>query len=265
MAAIGAGFAIWATAAVAEPQAAPATLTLDRVFASPDLAGDQPQALRLSPDGTLLTSVRPREDERNRFDLWAMDTRTGTSRMLVDSKKIGSGAELSEAEKMQRERDRSKTGKTGILDYDWAPDGQSILVPIDGELFVAALEGKVRKLNGTKGALNPVISARGGHVSFVRDQNLWVGAGDNAVRAITVGGAGPFRRSGVRRAGRDVTPHRLLVVARRPTDRSGAFRRGAGPDLYPCVDRRDGNEHLSAALSRRRHAQRAGRSLHHEA
>lgn len=190
MAAIGAGLAIWSATAMAEPSPAPAKLTLQRVFASPDLAGDQPQALRLSPDGTLLTSVRPREDERNRFDLWAMDTRTGTWRMLVDSKKIGSGAELSEAEKMQRERDRSKTGKTGILDYDWSPDGKSILVPIDGELFVASLDGSVRKLEGTKGALNPVISPRGGHVSFVRDQNLWVGTANGPAQAITRDGGG---------------------------------------------------------------------------
>ncbi len=191
MAAIGVGVAALAVSAVAEPAATPAAkLTLERVFASPDLGGAQPQALRLSPDGTLLTSVRPREDERNRFDLWAMDTRTGVSRMLVDSKRIGSGAELSEAEKMQRERDRSKTGKTGILDYDWAPDGKSILVPIDGELFVATLDGNVRKLEGTKGALNPVISPKGGHVSFVRDQNLWVGAADGNATAITKEGGG---------------------------------------------------------------------------
>ncbi|MFN3520560.1 MAG: DPP IV N-terminal domain-containing protein, partial [Sphingomonas sp.] len=165
-------------------------LTLERVFASPDLGGGQPQALRLSPDGTLLTSVRPREDERNRFDLWAMDTRTGQWRMLVDSKRIGSGAELSEAEKMQRERDRSKTGKTGILDYGWAPDGKSILVPVDGELFVATLDGNVRKLDGSKGALNPVVSPRGGFVSFVRDQNLWVGDANGVARAITTEGGG---------------------------------------------------------------------------
>lgn len=204
MAAIGAGLTIWAGAAMAASEAGPdapaAGLTLERVFASPDLGGDQPQALRLSPDGTLLTSVRPRADERNRFDLWAMDTRTGQSRMLVDSRQVGSGAALSEAEKMQRERDRSKTGKTGILDYAWAPDGKSILVPVDGELFVATLDGKVQRLDGTKGALNPVVSPRGGYVSFVRDQNLWVRpAGDGAnndgrsgagARALTSEGGG---------------------------------------------------------------------------
>ncbi|WP_066708869.1 DPP IV N-terminal domain-containing protein [Sphingomonas adhaesiva] len=172
--------------------AARTPLSLERVFASPDLAGTQPQSLKLSPDGTLLTSVRNRPDERQRFDLWALDTRTGTERMLVDSRKAGSGAELSEAAKMQRERDRSLTGKTGILQYDWSPDGRTILVPIDGELYLAALDGSVAKLPGTNGALNPTVSPKGHHIGFVSGQNLFVqplGTG-GAARQLTQGGGG---------------------------------------------------------------------------
>ena len=169
---------IGATAVAADTPAqrssGPEALTLARVFGSPDLAGTQPQSLRLSPDGTLLTSVRPRADERQRYDLWATDTRTGVERMLVDSKKVGSGAELSEAEKMQRERDRSLTGKTGVVSYQWAPDSRSLLVPLDGELYLATLDGKARRLPGTRDALNPAVSPRGGSISFVRNQNLWV-------------------------------------------------------------------------------------------
>ncbi|WP_294318401.1 DPP IV N-terminal domain-containing protein [uncultured Sphingomonas sp.] len=148
-------------------------LTLERVFASPDLNGSQPQSLKLSPDGKHVTLLRNRADERERFDLWAMDTTSREWRMLVDSKKVGTGAALSEAEKMQRERDRSLTGKRGILAYDWAPDGKSILVPLDGDLYLASIEGEVRRLtNSDSGELNPVVSPDGNYVSFVRDQNL---------------------------------------------------------------------------------------------
>jgi dipeptidyl-peptidase-4 len=178
-------------AAMAAEPVAPAVLTLKRLFASPDLSGPQPRALRLSPDGSLLTSLRARADEKDRFDLWALDTTTGTERMLVDSKKIGSGAELSEAEKMQRERARIG-GSRGIVAYDWAPDGKSILVPLDGDLFLATLDGKVSRLTDTKdGELNPVISPAGGFVSFVRDQNLYVQpiTGGTA-RQLTTTGAG---------------------------------------------------------------------------
>ncbi len=178
------------TAMAAEPATA-TPLTLKRVFASPDLSGPQPRALRLSPDGTLLTSLRARADEKDRLDLWALDTKTGQERMLVDSKKIGSGAELSEAEKMQRERARIG-GSRGIVAYDWAPDSKSILVPLDGDLFLATLDGKVSRLTDTKdGELNPVISPAGGFVSFVRNQNLFVQPiSGGTARALTTTGAG---------------------------------------------------------------------------
>ncbi|GAA0301477.1 S9 family peptidase [Sphingomonas oligophenolica] len=184
-------------AMAAEPATAPAAaadtasrpLTLKRLFASPDLAGAQPRALKLSPDGTLLTSLRPRPDEKDRLDLWALDTKTGKERMLVDSKKVGSGAELSEAEKMQRERARVG-GSKGIIAYDWAPDGKSILVPLDGDLYLATLDGRVTRLTTMPGGeLNPVISPAGGFVSFVRDQNLFVQplAGGTAKQLTTTG------------------------------------------------------------------------------
>jgi len=194
---LGLALASVGSAAMAADQAPAATaaqdgaLTLARVFGNPDLSGSQPRALRLSPDGTLLTFLRPRADEKERLDLWARDTRTGAERMLVDSKKVGSGAELSEAEKMQRERARIG-GSKGIVAYDWAPDGKTILVPLDGDLYLAALDGTMRRLTNTPGGeLNPVVSPGGGYVSFVRDQNLFAQPlSGGPARAITTEGAG---------------------------------------------------------------------------
>lgn len=166
-------------------------LTLERVFASPDLNGPQPRAAKLSPDGKFLTLLRNRADEKERFDLWAMDTRTGEWRMLVDSKKFGTGAEMSEAEKMQRERARI-AGTKGIVAYDWAPDSKSVLVPLDGELYRAGLDGNVAKLPAKAGSkLNAEISPAGGYVSYVQDQNLVVmGLANGNPRAITDDGEG---------------------------------------------------------------------------
>ncbi len=174
------------------PEADSGTLTLARVFANPDLSGAQPRALRLSPDGRLVTLLRARADEKERFDLWAIDTTTGAERMLVDSKTVGSGAELSEAEKMQRERSRIG-GSRGIVAYDWAPDGRSILVPLDGDLFMARLDGSTARLTDTPdGELNPVVSPRGTAISFVRDQNLFVQplTPGGVAKAITTDGGG---------------------------------------------------------------------------
>jgi dipeptidyl-peptidase 4 len=166
--------ALMAIAAPAMADETPAPkLTLERVFASPNLGGAAPRALKLSPDGSLLTSLRPRADDRERFDLWAVDTTTGDARMLIDSKKFGGGP-ISEAEKMQRERARIG-GTRGIVSYDWAPDGKSLLVPLDGDLFVAQLDGVTRQMTETPQAeLDATISPKGGFISFVRDQNLFV-------------------------------------------------------------------------------------------
>ena len=154
--------------------ATPRNLTLERSYSSPDLAGVQPRALKISPDGKLVTLLRNRPQDRDRYDLWAIDTGSGKEWMLVDSLKLGSGAELSEAEKMQRERARIG-GTRGIVAYDWAADGRHILVPIDGDLYLADTAGAVVRLTDTpEGELNAAVSPRGRYASFVRGGNVIV-------------------------------------------------------------------------------------------
>ncbi|MBA3863390.1 MAG: S9 family peptidase [Erythrobacter sp.] len=158
------------------------TLSFERVFASPGLDGPAPRQVKLSPDGRFLTLLRNRADDRDRYDLWGFDIQTREWRMLVDSQGLGSGRELSEDEKMQRERARVGSLK-GIISYQWASDGSGVLVPLDGDLFLARLDGTVTQLTDTEGTeLNPKLSSRGGFVSFVRDRRLWVGpVGSEAV------------------------------------------------------------------------------------
>ena len=150
-------------------------LDFERVFASPSLNGAVPRGVKLSPDGRWLTVLRNRADDRERYDLWGFDRTTGQWTMLVDSLKLGSGKELSEAEKMQRERQRIGDLK-GIVTYDWTADSKAILVPLDGDLFLAQLDGTVRQLTQSQeDELNPVLSPKGTYVSFVRDRRLWAG------------------------------------------------------------------------------------------
>ena len=183
--------ALLTSSALAAQGVTPQPLTLDRVFSSPSLNGPVPRSPKLSPDGTLATLLRNRADDRDRYDLWAVDTATGQSRMLVDSQKVGSGADVSEAEKMRRERARVG-GTKGIVDYDWAPDGKSILVPIDGDLYLAALDGTVRRLTQTPTSeVDAEVSSGGRYVSFVRDQDLYVvDTASGVERRLTSGGGG---------------------------------------------------------------------------
>lgn len=150
-------------------------LDFERVFASPSLNGAVPRGVKLSPDGRWLTVLRNRAEDRERYDLWGFDRTTGQWTMLVDSLKLGSGKELSEAEKMQRERQRIGDLK-GIVSYDWTADSKAILVPLDGDLFLASLDGTVRQLTQSQeDELNPALSPKGSYVSFVRDRWLWAG------------------------------------------------------------------------------------------
>jgi dipeptidyl-peptidase-4 len=154
--------------------AAAADLTLERVFASPSLSGPAPRAVKLSPDGKHATLLKARSDDKDRYDLWAIDVASGASRMLVDSTKLGSGAALSETERMNRERQRIASIK-GIASYDWAPDSQHLLVPIDGDLWLAGLDGSVRQLTKTAATETDArLSPKGRFASFVRDRNFFV-------------------------------------------------------------------------------------------
>ena len=168
-------------------EAAP-TLTFERVFASPGLDGPAPRQVKLSPDGRFLTLLRNRADDRDRYDLWGSDIETREWRMLVDSEALGTGRELSEDEKMQRERARVGSLK-GIIAYQWASDGAGVLVPLDGDLFLAKLDGTITRLTDTEGTeLNPKLSSKGAYVSFVRDRRLWVGPVGGEAQPITPAG-----------------------------------------------------------------------------
>lgn len=150
-------------------------LTFERVFASPSVNGPSPRQAKLSPDGRYLTLLRNRDDELERYDLWGYDRDSGEWTMLVDSKKLGTGRELSEDEKMQRERARVGSLK-GIISYQWTADGSGVLVPLDGDIYLAKLDGTVTRLtDAEESELNPALSSTSKYVSFVRDRQLWVG------------------------------------------------------------------------------------------
>ena len=167
-------------------------LTLERIEEGGSLAGSAPTMLIFSPDGKRITYLKPRADERERSDLWSIDPVTGQERMLIDTKLIGGGSELSEAEKMQRERLRLG-GSKGLISYQWTPDGRAILAPLNGELLLVSVggsdDGKVTRLPASaNGALNPTVSRRGTALSFVKDGALFVaplGDGAGAPRQIT--------------------------------------------------------------------------------
>ena len=153
-------------------------LTLEAITGSAPLSGPTLTKPQVAPDGSRVTFLRGKDRDRNRLDLWEYDIASGQTRLLVDSSVVLPGeAVLSDEEKARRERQRI-AALSGIVDYQWSPDGKALLFPLGGELYFYDLtksgRDAVRKLtNGGGFATDPKISPKGGFVSFIRDRNLW--------------------------------------------------------------------------------------------
>ena len=152
------------------------SLTIESIFAGGGLDGPVPQALKISPDGARVSFLRGRKDDQSRLDLWEYNIKDKTTRRLVDADALDSGAELSDAEKARRERAR-RAGLSGIIDYQWSPDGKALLFPLSDKLYLYTLgagDKALRELPTGGAVIDPRVSPKGGFVSFVRGQNLWV-------------------------------------------------------------------------------------------
>ena len=162
------------------PTPLPATpLTLDAIAGDKPLSGPSLLKPKLSPDGTRVTYLRGRDDDRYRLDLWEYHVASAGHRLLVDATRLLPGNEiLSDEEKARRERQRI-AAYAGIVDYQFSADGRRLLFPLGGELYLYDLaqtgQAAVRQLTHGEGfATDPKISPRGGFVSFIRGRNLWV-------------------------------------------------------------------------------------------
>ncbi|MCC5980542.1 MAG: DPP IV N-terminal domain-containing protein, partial [Oceanicaulis sp.] len=167
-------------------------LTIERLYGSPDLTGPTARSVRFSPDGSRVTFLRSKEEDRTVQDLWAMDVETGRSYVLVDARQLApEERELTEAEIQFRERARITA--SGVVSYQWDEAGEAVLVPLDGDVFYVDVEtGEARRLTETEEfETDAKVSPRGGYVSFIREQNLWVhDLATGEERALTTEGGG---------------------------------------------------------------------------
>ena len=136
-------------------------LPLERVFSSPSLSGPTPRKARLSPDGKFVTLLKNRTDDKERYDLWAIDTATGAQRMLVDSEED----RLRRRAFRRREdapRTRAHRGNQGHRRI-WVGAGLAVDPGADRwRSFLATLDGKVRRLTETKQTeIDPKVSETG--------------------------------------------------------------------------------------------------------
>ncbi len=180
---------------LASAATAPQKLTLEAITGDAPLSGPTLLQPKVSPDGARVTFLRGKDDNRFQLDLWEYHVASGETRLLVDSQVVLPGVEvLSDEEKARRERQRI-AALSGIVSYQWAPDGQRLLFPLGGELYLYDLAQPaaraVRKLTHGGGfATDPKVSPEGGFVSFVRARNLWlIDLADGREHALTSDGS----------------------------------------------------------------------------
>src|ERR1700730_12967605 len=169
--------ALVACAVATAPHAA--ELTIHRLFDAPALAGPTIVGLKISPDGSRVTYLQGKPDDKDRLDLWEYNIHDGKARVLVDSKVLAPKQEkLSDEEIGRRERQRT-AALSGILEYTFAPSGDPVLFPLSGKLYyypLAKLKAKkpaVEFIDTHGFATDATVSPAGGHVAYVRDQNLY--------------------------------------------------------------------------------------------
>ena len=159
------------------PSAHAAQLPVERLTQSPSLDGATARAVQVSPDGQRVSFLRPREDNQYRLDLWVFERATGQSRRLIDSTRLGPDTPLSAAEQDRRERERTAL-LSGIVNYQWSPDGQQILFAMGDQLYLAQIgaDGQARTRSVAQGAdlIDPRLSPKGRYVSYLAGQNLHV-------------------------------------------------------------------------------------------
>jgi dipeptidyl-peptidase-4 len=171
-------------------------LSIERMFAAPDLSGASLRAPQISPDGRLVAYLRGSDRNKDRLDLWAYDISKRHHRLLVEAARLAPEEHAPSAEEEQR-RERQRTSSlSGIVEYQFSADSHYLLVPLAGDLYVYDLRAKpekaVRRLTHTASYdTDAKFSPLSHYVSFIRGQNLVVyDLASGKEQAITHGGGG---------------------------------------------------------------------------
>lgn len=188
-------FALNTASAQVEPSSA---LTLERIFASPELSGTSLRQVKLSPAGDRVTFIQGRTNDRSLMDLWEYHIADQTSRVLIAADQVmADEGPLSDEEKARRERARISDLR-GIVDYQFSGDGRFVLFPLGGNIFVADLTQTPISVNQITNSdsfdTDPKLSPDGRYVAFVRDQNLMVAElASKTETALTTDGGGVIK------------------------------------------------------------------------
>lgn len=140
-----------------------------------------PRNFSVGGDGTEVLFLRSTGPEDPINALWAIDTLTGTERVIVDPRKFvdDQDGELPAAELARRERAREGAG--GITTYSLNSQGSLVTFALGGEIVVADVDnGSLTSMISTGAGFDPRLSTDGRYVSFVVEDSLHVALADGS-------------------------------------------------------------------------------------
>jgi len=151
--------------------------SIERLHEDPPLDGVRLQEINWNEDGTRVGFLRPSVENRAVLELWAFDVNEGRSRLLVRASDVILEEKLKLSDEEIQRLERKRITQRGITGYAWSPDGQSLLFPLGGGLYVFDLKTRKSTLldDGTGGPiLDPKFSQDGSSISYVRNGDLWL-------------------------------------------------------------------------------------------
>jgi dipeptidyl-peptidase-4 len=173
-----------------------------------------PNTFAFSPDDRQVLYLAT--DRQSRIQrLYALDVTSGARQVLIAPPDGTQDEELSPAEELRRQRERSLA--LGLTHYGQAERGERIVIPFDGDVYVqdgaTAPLRKVVDRAGQTPAQTPALSPDGEWVAYVQEAEVWVvPAAGGPPRQIT---------RGARRAGKT---HGLAeFIAQEELDRREGF------------------------------------------
>lgn len=150
-------------------------LTFEDLATRPKPGTATPRGFGFSPDDASITYLFSKDQSLNQ-QLYALDPKTGDSRQVVEPPGGGDTEEnLSLEEKLRRERTR--THSLGVTRYAWPKEGDRLLVPLTGDIYVQdGLDAELRLVVDTEGkpALDPRFSPDGEQIAYVHDDEVMV-------------------------------------------------------------------------------------------
>ena len=138
-----------------------------------------PRNFTVVGDGARVLFLRSTSGTDRTTALWALDTASGSERLLVDPAKLQADDQVTAEEQARRERARERA--TGITGYSTDRGGELVVFTLSGRLFaVEVATGEARELPVQQPIADPRPSPDGRHIAYLSRGELRVIAADGS-------------------------------------------------------------------------------------